>query len=224
MFNIKIFKKLFIAAAIFLPSVSNAAIIASTDFGGRVVAGSTASSITWVTNGVASPGDVSTDFTLFDTTDAQDKFAVDRNLHREGNWLALVSLLVGGNNIFLGEVTLDAYIFNDSGNYQSVSRDLDIELSLLASDTSTVIDSEQVLNIYPSSGSYSIQNIDFDFTGNTLLAGTQYYLGINAFGQGPGNNAGFDNLTVNGTVPEPSIIALFSLGLAGLGFARRRQS
>jgi hypothetical protein len=220
----KIYKKLFIAAAIFLPSVSNAAIIASTDFGGRVVTGSTASSITWVTNGVASPGDVSTDFTLFDTTDAQDKFAVDRNLHREGNWLALVSLLVGGNNIFLGEVTLDAYIFNDSGNYQSVSRDLDIELSLLASDTSTVIDSEQVLNIYPSTGSYSIQNIDFDFTGNTLLAGTQYYLGINAFGQGPGNNAGFDNLTVNGTVPEPSIIALFGLGLLGLGFARRRNA
>jgi hypothetical protein len=224
MFNIKIYKKLFIAAAIFLPSISNAAIIASTDFGGRVVTGNTASSITWVTNGVANPGDVSADFNLFDTANAKDKFAVDRNLHSEGDWLALVSLLVGGNNIFLGEVTLDAYIFNNGGNYQGVSRDLDLGLSLLGSDGSTVIHSEQVLDIYPSSGLYSIQNIGFDFTGNTLLAGTQYYLGINAIGQGPGNNAGFDNLTINGTVPEPSIIALFSLGLAGLGFARRRQS
>ena len=29
---------------------------------------------------------------------------------------------------------------------------------------------------------------------------------------------------INATVPEPSIITLFGLGLVGLGFARRRQS
>ncbi len=45
-------------------------------------------------------------------------------------------------------------------------------------------------------------------------------------GSGPSyGDAWFDNILVtDGTVPEPSIIALFGLGLVGIGFARRRRS
>ncbi len=40
---------------------------------------------------------------------------------------------------------------------------------------------------------------------------------------GVAGDAWFDNVLItDGTVPEPSVIALFGLGLAGLGFSRRR--
>jgi hypothetical protein len=33
-----------------------------------------------------------------------------------------------------------------------------------------------------------------------------------------------DHITVAGAVPEPFTLAMFGLGLAGLGFARRRRA
>jgi hypothetical protein len=53
------------------------------------------------------------------------------------------------------------------------------------------------------------------------------FISIPEQGEGSGNGAGSDVACLGGEttdIPEPSIIALFGLGLVGLGFARRRQS
>ena len=222
---------LVIVGILLISSVASASSIASTDFNGRTVSGATASNLNWNLNGVASPGNLTVNSPdgLFDTAAAQNRFAVNRNLQNEGNWMFDVALnVLSGNDIDLGLTTLDAFIFNNSGNLQTVSRDLDLKFSLLDSSFSLLTE-KSVLNIYAGTGSVTQpQNVFFDFTGNTLTSGDMYYLRLTAFGQGYGNNAGIDNLVINGElapapVPEPSTIILLGSGLAGLAWFNRRR-
>ncbi len=219
-------------------SVVNAAIIASTDFNGRTVSGTTASNLTWTLNGVSSPGDltvvdtpvpVAPALALFNTAAAQNRFAVNRNLHNEGSWSVDVGLdVLTGNNIDLGLVALDAFIFNNSGALQTVQRHLSLNLSLLDSSF-TLIDQDNALDIFANSGAITQpQPISFDLLGNTLAAGGMYYLRLTAFGSGPGNNAGIDNFVVNGDlvaapVPEPGTLILLGAGIACLVGTRIRR-
>ncbi len=207
--------------------------VLSTDFDGRTVSGSTASNLTWITNGVADPGDLTAMMNpdgLFDTADAQNRFAPDRNIHSEGAWLVDVPVSVGSAAIDLGTVSLDALIYNNAGALQGVARDLDLTVSLLDA-TMMTIDLDTVTNIFPGGGSVSPnpRPVSFDLSGNTLAANTDYFLRIDAFGQGPGNNAGIDNLAVEGTIqegaviPEPSSLATFLLAAAGWGCYRSRR-
>jgi hypothetical protein len=201
---------------------SNATIIASTDFDGRTVSGSTASNINWVVNGISPPGDISADFPLFDTPDAQNRFAVNRNIGNSGPWETNIALnFLATNDINLTFVTFDAFIFNNSGALQGNEKFLDINASIF--DMSTTLISSIDQNVYTSANSSFSQgqSVSFDFSGTSLLAGNNYFLRLTATGGNQGNNAGFDNLVVNGelnkvVVPEPSALAILSLGLIGL--------
>ncbi len=217
-------------------AAANAAVVLSTDFNGRTVSGATASNLNWTTNGVADPGSLTAVRTaagtpgaaLFDTAAAANRFAVDLNVHNESDWQADVALLVlGGTQIDLGLVNLDAYIFNNAGALQPEYRDLDMTVQLLDA-TQSVLDQVSILNIYPATGGPVLQprSLSFDLSGNTLMANTTYTLRLMGQGEGPGNNSGIDNLTINGTVravPEPTTAALVLAALAGLGVAGRRR-
>lgn len=208
---------------------ARAEVILSTDFDGRTVSGATASNLNWITNGVSDPGDLTADFSLFNTLSTQNLFAVQRNLHNQGPWTVDIPLLVGSNSIDLGDITLDGYIFNNSGASQAVSRDFDLTLDLLDSSQTAIIASDSVNDLFQNSNSVpnpSPVPFVFDLSGNILQSGTQYFLRLTASGQGPGNNAGIDNFVVNGellpdvdveAVPEPATI----LGTAvAFGYAR----
>ena len=181
-------------------------------------------------NGVSTNDSLTATHNLFNTTASQDLFAVDCNLHYEGQWSVDIHLnILAGNNIDLGLVSLDAYIFSNNGVLQTVGRDLDFNFTLFDSDNNSLTSIDNI-NIFPADGFITQpQAVSFDFTGNTLAAGESYYFKLTASGTGPGNNAGFDNLQINGElapvapVPGPATILLFGTGLAGLAGIRIRR-
>lgn len=209
---------------------AQAAVVLFTDFTDRSVSGSTASNIVWTTDGVADPGDLtavdSNPKGLFDTADAQGKFAPSRNLGYEGPWSVNIALDVLATPIALGEITLDAFIFNNSGELQSQNRSLHMTLALLDSSENEVA-TQTILNIYPNNTSppSQPQSVVFDFAGNTLAADSNFILRLTAFGNNSvGNNAGIGSFEVEGSfvtndpvaIPTPATAMLLGAGLLGL--------
>lgn len=217
-----------------------AAVIASTNFNGRTVSGATASNLNWTVNGVADPGSLTAEdlvpvgpgidpIALFTTSAAAGRFAVDRNIVTEGDWYVDIPLNVAGLGIMLSTVSLDAYIFNNAGALQTVTRDLDMTVALFDA-VNTLLASETKYDIYsPVSDVNPNQprSLSFDLSSAPQLdAGGSYYVRVTAFSEGStnGNNAGFDNLVIAGTVvPEPSALAVWSLLIGVMVFAVRRK-
>ena len=180
---------------------------------------------------MANPGNITASHNLFNTADAQNKFAVQRNIGTDPltPWTANIALNVGASAISLTNVTLNAYITNGAGNFQTVGRDLDMSVLLLDAGLNP-LSTTTINNIYThGGGSARPQNADFDLSGNTLSANTNYVIQIKAFSNVVwGNNAGFDDLSINGeinAVPEPTSLLTFAgLGIcAGFGGWRRRR-
>ncbi|QSJ19638.1 PEP-CTERM sorting domain-containing protein [Nostoc sp. UHCC 0702] len=212
------------------------ATILSTDFNGRTVSGATASNLTWITNGVSDPGNLTADFSLFDTAATQNLFAVRRNLHTQGNWTADIGVAVGSQSIELSQISLDAYIFSGAGTSQLNSRDFDLRIDLLDSTKTSVLATNSVVDLFPNSNGIANPSpvpFVFDFTGNTLQANTTFFLRLTASGQGSnsiiGNNSGIDNLVVRGDlvttpVPEPtSMLGILGFGAFGAASLLKRK-
>lgn len=230
-------KSVLLIAGLVVSLNAKSTVILSTDFEGSTSSGVTASSIDWTTLGLTNPGDLTVEesavtspsLALFTTNDADGVFAVDRNIHNEGSWFVDInfSLMSGVSVVELSTFMLDAMIFNNSGNIQSVQRDLDVGFELFGNSLSMF--SGDVLDIFAGNGTNNpiARPVSFDLSGLVLNQGVNYTIRLTAFGAGPGNNAGFDNLNLSGNVSrattavsEPSMAALFILAVAGL--LRRR--
>lgn len=227
-------KSVLLAAGLLMSLSANATVILSTDFDDRTVSGDTASDLAWVANGVTNPGALTVSeaatlaptLALFNTAGSQDRFAVDRNLHNEGSWFVDLDFNVQNNIsvINLESLSFDSMIFNNSGAVQGVQRDLDMGLELFANGVSLFADS--IENIFAGNGTNNpiSRLVSFDLSGQNLTQGNDYTLRLTASGAGPGNNAGFDNLNLSGTVvSEPSMFMLMLLGFAGLVFRKAKR-
>lgn len=226
-----------IIAGVAISGAASAATILETDFTGRVVSGDTASNITWTTNGVQDPGDLtvvgeafdSTPFaaTLFDTGAAQGRFAVDLNIHNEGTWSVEIPIVVEGEGITLSQLSLNGFNFNNSGVLQTVQRESDLAVSIVRDDTMASLFSDEAENIEvgnPNGGPFPTT---FNVGGVFLAANNAYTLVLvgTAETRNQGNNLGFDDLLLTGEfgeVPLPAGLVLMLSALGGLAVLRRR--
>jgi hypothetical protein len=122
---------------------------------------------------------------------------------------------------------------NPSGGCDAVTIDFDMTVSMFGIDMLTN-DGTSSFQLSFFSGATLINNGFFTVATNTSFSFYGFQDLVNGFDRvviDAGNTSNramiVDNLRFNlasAPVPEPSIIALFGLGLVGLGFARRRQS
>ncbi|MDP0490691.1 MAG: PEP-CTERM sorting domain-containing protein [Verrucomicrobiota bacterium JB023] len=209
---------------------AQAAVILETDFSGRTVSGTSATNITWTTNGVTNPGDLTVNNIavdganpgdLFDTSAAQGYFAPDNNIGNGGEWETSIVFTTLADNIALTTILWDYGNFGNSGNIQTAFRSSEYTVSI-----SEVLGGAVVLSPISivTTASDGIEGLLTFNTPVTLDANTEYSLVFNADGVSAGSNTSIDALTVNGdliAVPEPSSLLLLSLG--ALAFGRRRR-
>lgn len=213
---------------------ANAEIILASDFTGT---SGDPSNISWTENNVQVTRALDPQTTSFSSLGLFDNydnlFAVDYNIHNEGTWfvdvLLTVSFLV--SSIDLESLTLDASVFSNNGQFQINQRDFSLSLDIFegASSlfTSTVDVFERDNN---NTGFVPTKSIGFDLSNITLFGGSEYIFRFTAFGNGGGNNAGFDNLVLNGTanssalvnVPAPGSMALLMTSLVILCFRKKK--
>lgn len=97
--------------------------------------------------------------------------------------------------------------------------DFEIVLNTVGSNYSFDVSIQQGLSLFMST--YSLAQSVFGGGGNIASFGA-FHVGTSSPSRGSLAYSGFTASV--GVVPEPSIIALFVLGLVGLGFARRRKA
>lgn len=212
---------------------ANAEIILSSDFTGT---SGDPSNISWTENSVEVTNTLDPQTTSFSSLDLFDNydnlFAVDYNIHNQGTWfvdvLLTASFLV--SSIDLDALTLDASIFNNSGVLQSFQRDFSLSLDIFEGASSLFSSTVDVFEgDNNNAGFVPTKSIGFDLSNVTLIGGSDYVLRFTAFGDGGGNNAGFDNLVLNGTtngsslvdVPAPGSVFILMTSLAILLFRKR---
>ena len=235
----KIFRSSVIAVflATFLVQDALGSIILSTDFSGRSIVGNTttAGNINWTTNGILDPGDLTfsapglvgspeTPLRLFTTGSSAGHFAPNVNVENEGSWNVDIALNFAPNtaSLSLDTLEIDWQHFNNSGNFQSINRDLTWTAMVTGSSSGQV--AAPFVNFSSGTSSPAIVN----FGGLSLVNSETWTLNIEVSDPdfpSPGNNVGFDAVTLNGvvSVPEPSsalgLVALLVLAASG----RRRR-
>jgi hypothetical protein len=246
---IGLIRRCFMAPAVLGCSIahSQGVTLAGVDFDGRTrttvtTNNDTASPLNWSTDGVADPGSLTAvpnqaltngfaQFEangLFQTGNTQDAFVPDLNIHNEGSFYVDIPLEVTApGGVIVTGVSLTGIITNNGGAFQGVAREADYFAEVLDSGDN-VLGSDFVNGqnaFQQNAGPVPTTQVDLDFGSVALDSGSTYTvrLYVGADGELVGNNAGFDNLEIIGTVvPEPGTGILGALaGFLLLGRRRR---
>lgn len=197
-----LFKKICLFSISTLALSANASVILSSDFTGT---NGNPTNVSWVENDVTVNSDLlptDTSSNVLGLFSTSDMFAVDYNIHNEGSWYVDIALSVNSliDGIELSDFAFDASIFNNSGNLQSVQRDLTFSLDILDGSFGLFSASDNVfVGDNNNSGFNPTESVVFDLSSVFLTGGFDYTFRLTASGIGGGNNAGFDNLVLNGT-------------------------
>jgi hypothetical protein len=218
---------------------ATAAVIASTDFNGRLIStANTATHLGWTANGVDDPGDLAAfqwgglAQPLFNISSlVQNLFVPGLNVGNAGNddtrsWTTTVALTVlTGYSVTLESVSFDYWAVN-GGQAQNVPRNSDFIATLFSPTMAALgeVSLSDVLNGgVPGFGTPVL--LTFPSAIALTEPGT-YSLRIRGGdidNNETGNHTGIDNLSINGVVvPEPSAFGLLGLGLLGLAARRSR--
>lgn len=218
---------------------AHAAVIASTNFNGRVLSPSnTATNLNWTSNGVNDPGIMAASNAtpaaqaLFNTTTlTQNNFTPALNTGN-GNtfWTTTVNLTVAtGFNVTISDVVFD-YVAVNGGEALNVNRRSDFTVTLLNPSAVSLGEIDIIDAISGNAATPQTPTLTFTFASPIALSEPGTYTlrikGGDYLGTGEtGNHTGIDNLSINGSfapVPEASALALLGLGTIGLCFRRRR--
>ena len=218
--------KAVIAHAALLP-MANADVIAATNFDGRTltevtIANDTASGLTWVVDGIADPGSMTSvnasggGLALFDANEVvQNIFAPGINTGN-GNtfWTTSVALTVlPGRSVTLTDVTFDSWSVN-GGQNQNVDRRSDFTFTILDPSGAEVA-SVDVVDSF-SGTSAGVPTVTATFASPVALtASGTYTLGIKGgdfleFDE-TGNHTAIDNLVINGSTNPGSGLTITDL-------------
>jgi hypothetical protein len=138
-------------------------VVLSTDFTGRTVNGNTAAKITWTTDGVSDPGDltaVDVNTTgklagLFTTIDAADRFIPNLNVEREGPWSTTLTLNLTVPEITLEDVVLDYQHLGNRATIPTINKNGKLTVTVTGS-VSGLLDSVAIShNVAANDGSGS---------------------------------------------------------------------
>ena len=176
------------------------AVLASTDFNDRTVSGKTASNIPWELDGLADPGDLTTDAPngLFDTSHAQNHFAPNRNVDNQGPWSVPVPLSLTVPEATISEVVLVYRHFNNDGFFQTQNRIVNWSVTVVGS-SSGQIGSVTVNGVASQAGTETVV-----FSPALPLSSSETYtLTITAEGASGGNNTGLNALSIHGEIGVP---------------------
>ena len=206
------------------------AILLSTDFSGRSVAGKTANDVVWTSNGLSAPSSLtavdeaptSGAFSaLFDTASSQGHFAPDKNIGNEGPWSATIPVTLTTPQVSLESVDIDWQHFTNSGTLQGPARGVRWTVTVTGSLSGLLANGTASASADAVSG---INNVAF--AAPLALDNSETYdirIFVENNGNTIGNNTGFDGLSFNGEViPEPSSLSMLGLGIFGLILRRRR--
>ena len=203
--------------------------ILSTNFSGRTISGTTASDITWMTNGLEDPGSMTainegsgSISGLFTTPDAAGVFAVSKNIETVGPWSTEISLTLTVDQLILDSLELGINNFNNSGERQDgVTRQSEWTASVTGS-SSGLIDSQSAITSFFEFGP---DYITIEFSSGLVLTDAETYtlnISVQDTGSALGNNVGITSLNLT-AVPEPAHSAIALAMFVGVGAALRRR-
>ncbi|MDF7801930.1 fibronectin type III domain-containing protein [Pontiellaceae bacterium B1224] len=222
----KLLKKHIALAAVITAAVqAQAEVILSTDFTGSTAHPNTTeasvagfvSNITWVVNGVTDPGAITVDIinpdsgnTLFTSTQAEERIAVDNNVGNGGSWAASINTtLDGSGDVTLTAVTIGFRTYNASGDYNAGGRAINWAIEIINTTSSTSRGSISADSaVVPASPQPTDGSITLIFSAPIILTGTDAYefrvIASEVTGGSDGVHTGINDITFSSGLAAPT--------------------